>query len=53
VADWPIRERLARPVTKARAALWSASVGLATKAEGLLLPLYGFAAGYRKRRKKK
>jgi 3-oxoacyl-[acyl-carrier-protein] synthase-3 len=53
VSDWPIRERLARPVTKARSALWSASVGLATKAEALLLPLYGFAAGYRKRRKKK
>jgi 3-oxoacyl-[acyl-carrier-protein] synthase-3 len=53
VSDWPMRERLARPVTKARSALWSASVGLATKAEALLLPLYGFAAGYRKRRKKR
>jgi hypothetical protein len=40
-------------MTKARSALWSASVGLATKAEALLLPLYGFAAGYRKRRKNK
>ncbi len=52
VDDWPMRQRLARPVNKARSALWSASsVGLATKAEALLLPLYGFAAGYRKRRK--
>ena len=53
VADWPIGQRLARPVTRARTALWSARVGLATKAEALLLPLYTFAAGYRKRRKKK
>lgn len=51
--DWPIRERLAVPVTKARTALWSARVNLATKAEALMLPLYTFAAGYRKRRKKK
>jgi 3-oxoacyl-[acyl-carrier-protein] synthase-3 len=51
VDDWPMRQRLARPVNKARSALWSASVGLATKAEALLLPLYGFAAGYRKRRR--
>ncbi len=53
VMDWPIRERLARPVTKARTALWSARVSLATKVEPLLLPLYTFAAGYRKRRKKR
>jgi 3-oxoacyl-[acyl-carrier-protein] synthase-3 len=53
VADWPIGQRLARPVTRARTALWSARVGLTTKAEALLLPLYTFAAGYRKRRKKK
>jgi 3-oxoacyl-[acyl-carrier-protein] synthase-3 len=53
VADWPVRERLARPVAKARTALWSARVGLATKAESVLLPLYTFASGYRKRRKKK
>jgi 3-oxoacyl-[acyl-carrier-protein] synthase-3 len=52
VADWPVRERLARPVAKARTALWSARVGLATKAEAVLLPLYTFAAGYRKRHKK-
>jgi 3-oxoacyl-[acyl-carrier-protein] synthase-3 len=53
VRDWPMRERLAVPVTKARTALWSARVNLATKAEALMLPLYTFAAGYRKRRKKK
>jgi 3-oxoacyl-[acyl-carrier-protein] synthase-3 len=53
VAEWPIHERLARPVAKARTALWSARVGLATKAEAVLLPLYTFAAGYRKRRRKK
>jgi 3-oxoacyl-[acyl-carrier-protein] synthase-3 len=53
VADWPVSERLARPVAKARTALWSARVGLATKVEPLLLPLYAFAAGYKKRRKKK
>jgi 3-oxoacyl-[acyl-carrier-protein] synthase-3 len=52
VADWPVRERLARPVAKARTALWSARVGLATKAEAVLLPLYTFATGYRKRHKK-
>ncbi len=52
VIDWPISERLIRPVTRARTALWSARVGLATKAEALLLPVYTFAAGYRKRRKK-
>ena len=46
-------ERLARPMAKARTALWSARVSLATKAEPLLLPLYGFAAGYKKRRKKR
>lgn len=51
--DWPMRERLSVPVTRARTALWSARVGLATKAEALMLPLYTFAAGYRKRRKKK
>ncbi len=53
VADWPMGQRLARPVARARTALWSARVGLATKAEALMLPLYTFAAGYRKRRKKK
>jgi 3-oxoacyl-[acyl-carrier-protein] synthase-3 len=53
VLDWPVRERLARPVAKARTALWSARVSLATRVEPLLLPLYTFAAGYRKRRKKK
>ncbi len=52
VADWPMRERLTLPVTKARTALWSARVSLATKIEPLLLPLYTFAASYRKRRKK-
>jgi 3-oxoacyl-[acyl-carrier-protein] synthase-3 len=53
VRNWPVRERLAVPVTRARSALWSARVSLATKAEALMLPLYTFAAGYRKRRKKK
>ena len=53
VADWPIHERLTRPVARARTALWGARVGLATRAEALLLPLYTFAAGYKKRRKKK
>jgi 3-oxoacyl-[acyl-carrier-protein] synthase-3 len=52
VADWPMAERLAQPVAKARTALWSARVSLATKIEPLLLPLYSFAAGYKKRRKK-
>jgi 3-oxoacyl-[acyl-carrier-protein] synthase-3 len=51
--DWPIRERLAVPVTRAKSALWSARVNLATRAEALMLPLYTFAAGYRKRRKKR
>jgi len=51
--DWPVRERLARPVAKARTALWSARVSLATKVEPLLLPLYAAAAGYKKRRRKK
>jgi 3-oxoacyl-[acyl-carrier-protein] synthase III len=53
VLDWPVRERLAQPVAKARSALWSARISVATKVEPLLLPLYSFAAGYRKRRKKK
>jgi 3-oxoacyl-[acyl-carrier-protein] synthase-3 len=53
VTDWPIRERIAEPVARARTALWSARVSLATKVEPLLLPLYSFAAGYKKRRKKK
>jgi 3-oxoacyl-[acyl-carrier-protein] synthase-3 len=53
VTDWPVRERLARPVEKARTALWSARVNLATRVEPLLLPFYSFAAGYRKRRRKK
>jgi 3-oxoacyl-[acyl-carrier-protein] synthase-3 len=53
VLDWPIRERLSRPVTKARTALWSARVNLATRVEPLLFPLYTFAAGYKKRRRKK
>ncbi len=53
VLDWPVRERLARPVARARTALWSARVSLATRVQPLLLPLYTFAAGYKKRRKKK
>jgi 3-oxoacyl-[acyl-carrier-protein] synthase-3 len=52
VSNWPLRERLAQPVTRARVALWSTSVKLATKAEALLLPIYTFTAGYRNRRKK-
>jgi 3-oxoacyl-[acyl-carrier-protein] synthase-3 len=53
VLDWPVRERLYQPVARMRTALWSARVNLATRVEPLLLPLYTFAAGYRKRRKKK
>ncbi len=52
VADWPVAERLSKPVAKARTALWSARVSLTTKVEPLLLPFYGFAAGYKKRQKK-
>jgi 3-oxoacyl-[acyl-carrier-protein] synthase-3 len=52
VANWPVQARLARPMAKARTALWSARVSLATKVEPLLLPLYTFAAGQRKRRRK-
>jgi 3-oxoacyl-[acyl-carrier-protein] synthase-3 len=53
VLDWPIRERLSQPVAKVRTALWSARVSLATKVEPLLLPLYTFATGYKKRHGKK
>jgi 3-oxoacyl-[acyl-carrier-protein] synthase-3 len=53
VLNWPVRERLAEPVNKMRTALWSARVSLTTKAEEVLLPLYTFAAGYRKKRNKK
>jgi 3-oxoacyl-[acyl-carrier-protein] synthase-3 len=53
VLDWPMRQRLARPVAKARTALWSARVSLTTMVQPLLLPLYTFAAGYKKRRRKK
>jgi 3-oxoacyl-[acyl-carrier-protein] synthase-3 len=53
VANWPLRQRLARPVARARTALWSARVSLATRVEPLLLPLYTFASGSRKRRSKK
>jgi 3-oxoacyl-[acyl-carrier-protein] synthase-3 len=52
VLDWPVRERLARPVARARTALWSARVSVLTKVEPLLLPLYTFAGRRRKRRKK-
>ncbi len=52
VLDWPVRERLTRPVARARTALWSARVGLLTRVEPLLLPLYTFAGRRRKRRKK-
>jgi hypothetical protein len=48
-----MRERLSQPVARMRTALWSARVSLATKVEPLLLPLYTFAAGYKKRHKKK
>ncbi|MGQ9598956.1 MAG: beta-ketoacyl-ACP synthase III [Anaerolineae bacterium] len=53
VANWPIRERLTQPIVRARTALWSARVNLATKIEPLLLPLYAFAGSYKKRRKKR
>lgn len=52
VADWPVRERLARPVARARTALWSARVNLATRVAPLLLPLYSLTGGTKKRRKK-
>jgi 3-oxoacyl-[acyl-carrier-protein] synthase-3 len=52
VSDWPMRARLERPVARARTALWSARVSLATKVEPLLLPLYAFAASSKKRRKR-
>jgi 3-oxoacyl-[acyl-carrier-protein] synthase-3 len=52
VLDWPVRERLSRPVARARTALWSARVSVLTKVEPLLLPLYTFAGKRRKRRKK-
>ncbi len=50
IADWPVRERLKVPVTRARNALWSARVSLADRAEMLLLPFYTFARKHRKRR---
>jgi 3-oxoacyl-[acyl-carrier-protein] synthase-3 len=53
VADWPVRQGLGVPLTRARNAIWSARVSLATRAEALLLPFYTLAAGYRKRRRKK
>jgi 3-oxoacyl-[acyl-carrier-protein] synthase-3 len=53
VLDWPMRERLYQPVARVRTALWSARVNLATRVEPLLLPLYTFAAGYRKRHRKR
>lgn len=53
VTDWPVGERLARPVTRARSALWGARVTLATKVETAMLPLYAFATVYRERRKKR
>lgn len=52
VLDWPVRERLTRPVTRARTALWSARVSVLTKVEPLLLPLYTFVGRRRKDRKK-
>jgi 3-oxoacyl-[acyl-carrier-protein] synthase-3 len=52
VSNWPVRERLARPVGRARAALWGARVNLETRVESLFLPFYSFAAGYKKRLKK-
>jgi 3-oxoacyl-[acyl-carrier-protein] synthase-3 len=53
VADWPVRQRVGAPLTRARNAVWSAGVGMRTAADALLLPFYTFAAGYRKRRRKK
>jgi 3-oxoacyl-[acyl-carrier-protein] synthase-3 len=53
VTDWPVGNRLASPMARARTALWSARVSLTTKVEPLLLPLYGFAAGYKRRNRKK
>ncbi len=51
VDEWPLRERLTRPVTRARTAAWGMRVGLATKMETLLLPLYARTKG-RKRHKR-
>jgi 3-oxoacyl-[acyl-carrier-protein] synthase-3 len=53
VLDWPLRQRLTRPVTQARTALWSARVSLSTKVDSLLLPVQVLAATYKKRRTKR
>ncbi|HSJ57703.1 MAG TPA: beta-ketoacyl-ACP synthase III [Anaerolineae bacterium] len=51
-AGWPVRDRLTRPVSQVRTALWSTRVRLTSAVEPLLLPLYTFASGYRQRRRK-
>jgi 3-oxoacyl-[acyl-carrier-protein] synthase-3 len=51
VEEWPLRERLGRPVSRARTAAWSARVSLSTKLEMLMLPLYARTKG-RKRKKR-
>jgi 3-oxoacyl-[acyl-carrier-protein] synthase III len=50
-AEWPLRERLTRPASRVRTAAWSARVGLATRMEALLLPLYARTKA-RKRKKR-
>ena len=52
VLDWPIGERLTRPVAKVSTALWKTRINLAARAETLLLPLYTFYSGYQKKRRK-
>jgi 3-oxoacyl-[acyl-carrier-protein] synthase-3 len=52
VGNWPVRERLARPAAVVGTALWKTRVNLATKADAVLLPLYTFYSGYRKKRRK-
>lgn len=51
VANWPLRDRLTRPLERARTALWSARVSLQTRVEPLLLPLFTIATGRKKRRR--
>lgn len=55
VENWPMRERLLRPVTRLRNAMWSAGVAARSRFQeastALLLPLYTWQGRRRKRRK--
>jgi len=55
VLNWPVRERLAQQVARARTAAWNARVALTTRASEaattLLLPLYTWTGRRRKKRK--